>query len=81
MRLAQLKLRSHFLNLCSLLIQLYREGFDFLPLFGVVRFQFLHFTVLFKEFVEQHRVDGFVAHAADLSILVSHERKRYTCEF
>jgi hypothetical protein len=41
-----------------------------------VRFQFLHFTMFFKELVEQHRVHSLVADRRELPLNYLYEAKR-----
>ena len=72
----QFKLGAHFLDLRGLLFHRCYEFLDFSLLLGVVRFQFLHFAMLFEKFVKQHRVHLVVADAVGFSFLVAHYQIR-----
>ena len=61
---AEFKLCVHFLQARS-------QRFNLLLLPHGIRFQFLHFAVLFEKLIEQHRVDLLVANRLGLSLRVA----------
>ena len=68
-RFIDFELRAHFLDLRGLLSQLRRENIHSFCLLRDSGFQVLHFFVLFKELVQQHRVDLLVVNGNDFTIL------------
>src|SRR5437870_5091446 len=86
--LADLNPRADFLNLRGLLFELRRQSFRSFLLLGDDFLLFrnpgvelcdahlllLNFTMLFQEFIEQHRVHRFVAHGIDLPIGVARDQ-------
>src|SRR6476646_7780334 len=77
--LARFKLGAHFLDLSCLLFELRSENLHLFLLQGDCRFQvsdtsllFLDLFVLFKELVEQHRVDRIVANGQRLAVGIAH---------
>src|SRR2546430_8190293 len=86
--LADLNLRADFLNLRGLLFELRRQSFRSFLLLGDDFLLFrnpgvelcdahlllLNFTILFEEFVEQHRVHRLIADSARFTLLIARDQ-------
>jgi len=66
--LAHFQLSAHFLNLCGLFFELRGQNSHSFFLLSYGPFQFLHFAVLFEEFVKQHRVHRVVAYGVYFAV-------------
>src|SRR5882724_416409 len=78
--LTQFNPGAYLLKLCCLLIHRCGEIFHSRFQFCNGRILFLHFAVLFEEFIEQHRVHCFVAYRVGLALFVEYHQVRiYLC--